>query len=138
MASAGKNQNQQQGESIEQYRARQRGSDASHTPDEWFDVIDGWTPIEVKSTTRRLASGRRGRWRLWKSQHEKLLEQEGEYDLAVIEDDDLVAEKTLSAKEMDEVINEANLSWTSAGDSHSMPSQQVKIPWNYVFDNLKQ
>lgn len=122
MASQGKNRNAKQGESIEQYRARQRGSDADHAPDEWFDVMDGWTPIEVKSTQRRLASGRRGRFRLWKVQHDKMEEQNGEYDLAVIDDDKIWEETTLSAEEVSEIIAERELTWTEAGD-HGMPSK---------------
>lgn len=135
MASQGRNENAAQGESIEQYRARQRGSDADHTPDEWFDVLDGWTPIEVKSTTRRLSSGRRGRLRLWRTQHETLLEQGGEYDVVVIEDDEISAETTVTAERMDEILTDGGLSWTNAGQSHGMPSQQVKVPWHYVINN---
>lgn len=133
MATQGKNANAQQGESIEQYRARRRGSDADHTPDQWFDVMDGWTPIEVKSTQRTLGSGRSGRWRLWQNQHEKMVEQGGEYDLVVIEDDEIWREATLSADEVSAIIEDKGLSWTGAGE-HGMPSRQVKIPWPYAIE----
>lgn len=129
MATQGKNRNAQQGESIEQYRARERGGD--HTPDEWFDVLDGFDVIEVKSTQKTLASGRSGRWRLWRKQHEKMVEQNGEYDLVVIDDDEIWREVTLSAAEVDDIISENGLSWTDAGN-HGMPSEQVKIPWHYA------
>lgn len=134
MASQGQNENAVQGETIEQHRARVRGSDAEHMPGEWFDLMDGWTVVEVKSTTRRLGSGRRGRWRLWKGQHEKMVEQGGEYDLVVIEDDEIWRSVTISADEVTEVIEDNDLSWTNAGDSHSMPTEQVKIPWKHVIN----
>lgn len=134
MASAGKNRNAKQGESIEQYRARQRGDGADHTPDEWFDVLDGWQPIEVKSTQRTLASGRKGRFRLWRNQHDGMTEQGGEYDFAVIDDDKVWKETTVSADRVSEIIDENDLSWTAAG-RHGMPTEQVKIPWNYVIES---
>lgn len=140
MASQGKNQNAKQGESMEQYRARRRGSDAVHTPGEWFDVMDGWDPVEVKSTQRRINTGedtvsapRNGRWRLWHSQHEKMVEQGGEYDLVVIDDGEIWRETTLSAEEVSDVITENELKWTGGG-GHGMSSEQVKIPWHYVFE----
>lgn len=147
MASQGKNRNAEQGESIEQYRARRRGGE--HTPGEWFDVMDGWQPVEVKSTQRRIntdpelvSSPRNGRWRLWRDQHEKMVEQGGEYDFVVIDDDgdddenesgDIWRETTVSADRVSEIIEQNELSWTGAG-KHGMPTEQVKIPWTYVID----
>lgn len=150
MASQGKNRNAEQGESIEQYRARVRGSDAVHTPGEWFDVMDGWQPVEVKSTQRRINEGedyvsaaRNGRWRLWRGQHEKMIEQDGEYDLVVIDDDgdqeenedgDIWRQTTISAEDVSEIIDENELSWTGGG-GHGMKTEQVKIPWHYALEN---
>lgn len=126
--------NADKGTSIERYRAKERNG--HHVPEAWFDVeAEDGTPVEVKSTQRRLASGRRGRFRFWQEQHENMEDHTGEYDLVVTEDDSTAFERTLSADEVSEVIEDAGISWTGAGDHHM--GRQAKVPWSYFFEDAE-
>jgi len=76
---SGSEANQQVGLAVERTVANDR--DAEHLGDSggWFDVDDDGTPVEVKSTKKRLESGRRGRYQLVKRNHANLRDHDGEY-----------------------------------------------------------
>lgn len=118
------NRNKDVGTSIESYRADQRGGE--RTPEAWFDVEDGSTIVEVKSTEKRLSSGRRGRYQLEEDQHENLLDHGGEYDFALRDGDDLAAERTMDASDVEDLLDEKDLKWPRAG--------KLKLPWSYVHE----
>lgn len=44
---------------------------------DWYDLVtDGGGYVEVKSTATRLSGGQKGRFRLWETQHERLVEHD--------------------------------------------------------------
>lgn len=119
------NQNKVLGRQIEQYRARQRGGDV--TPEAWFDVEapDG-TLVEVKSTERRLAYGRRGRYQIERENHENLVDHGGEYDFVLRDGDGTAIEETMDASEVEQLRQDHELKWPDGG--------KLKLPWSYVHD----
>lgn len=127
MASQGTNGNKEAGTRAEDYVARQTGG--TRTPNAWFDVETSHGIIEVKSTQERLSSGRRGRFRLWRSQHENLKDHGGRYWFLV----DGVGEREMDPAEIDRIMAEEGLSWTGSGD-HGQDTQQVKLTWPYVME----
>ena len=129
MASQGNNGNKAAGTSAEEYIAEQ--IDGFRTGGMWYDIE---TPHngkihEVKTTVETLSSGRNGRFRLWRDQHEKYLEEGGEYHFLV----DSVGYERLSAEEVDEIIEASGVEWTGAG-GHRGEKQQLKLRWPEVFD----
>lgn len=130
MASRATNANKEDGTRAEEYVAEQVHGE--RTPNEWYDVL-GPAPenrrIEVKSTQERLSSGRRGRFRLWRSQHERMKDADGRYWFLI----DGREPFQRSPEEVSEVIDENGLSWTGSG-SHEMDTEQVKIPWSHFID----
>lgn len=126
------NDNKQVGTSIEKYRARRR--DGQRTPEAWFDVeaADG-TLVEVKSTERRVdiqwaedRDPRRGRFQLVQENHENLVDHGGEYDFVLRDGDDAVAETTISAKEVDNLLDENGRTWPAGS--------KLKLVWSDIFD----
>jgi hypothetical protein len=99
------------------------------TPNEWYDVESVTGVHEVKSTVEELSSGRNGRFRLWKHQHERLEEEGGTYHFLV----DGVGIEEIPAEEVTELIEQGNLSWTGSGN-HGMDQRQVKIRWPEIFN----
>lgn len=133
MGASQRPQNAVKGEQIEQYRARER--DGEHVGSgAWFDVEnpDG-SPTEVKSARQTLASGRSGRFRLWLDQHANLKDHGGDYDLVLTADDRTVAEVTVEPEEIDEVIDEHDLTWAQSGD-HPKGNRQIKLVWSHIID----
>jgi hypothetical protein len=121
-------ENKAAGTQAEEYVADQVGGE--RTPNEWYDVLGPYGEvIEVKSTSEEYASGRRGRFRLWRSQHDRLIQEQGTYWFLV----DGLPTVRMDAREVSELLDRESLEWTGSG-SHEMESQQVKIPWNYVID----
>lgn len=126
-------ENAVKGEQIGEYRAKQRDGDYLGSV-AWFDVEDGdGTPVEVKSASKTLSSGPKGRFRLWLDQHANLKDHDGEYDLVLTDDGSTAAEVTLSPEEIDEVIEEKDLKWADSGD-HPKGNRQLKLVWSYVID----
>lgn len=118
---------------METHRAEARGGERVGS-EVWFDVEGGdGTIVEVKSCERRMSSGRRGRFRLWLDQHRNLRDHSGEYDFIVTDDDDVVEERTLSAADVDELIDDEDLKWSLSGDAHEK-HRQIKLVWTYVLD----
>jgi hypothetical protein len=63
----------------DRYRLRREGNHTS-----WCDALDAdGVPHEIKSTVHRRASGRPGRFRLWKDQHDRLAAAGGRYVFVV-------------------------------------------------------
>jgi hypothetical protein len=126
MASRATNANKEAGTQAEEYVARQIGGE--RTPNAWYDVEAGGIH-EVKSTQERLRSGRRGRFRLWKDQHQNLRDHGGTYHFLV----DGVGYVQLDAEEIDELMDEEGLTWAGSGD-HPQDTQQLKVTWRHIMD----
>lgn len=119
------NENKTVGRQIEKHRADQRNGE--HVPEAWFDVEDSdGTVVEVKSTERRLAGGRRGRYQLVEDQHDNLRDHNGEYDFVLRDGDGAVAQRTMDAEDVEELRQEKDLKWPDGG--------KLKLPWSYVHD----
>lgn len=109
-------QNKDLAEHIEEVRQNDRS--AEHTPDEeFFDLDDDGDLVEVKTTTRNVEnpSGvRTGRYQIEESNHRKLVEAGGTYDFVLRDENDAVLDvETMSAVELDELIEENNRTWPS-------------------------
>lgn len=121
-------ENKAEGTRAEEYVADR--TNGERMPNEWYDVLGPYgDKLEVKSTSEEYASGRRGRFRLWRDQHDRLQQDGGTYWFLV----DGMETVRLSPREVNEVIDKHSLSWTGSG-RHGMESEQVKIPWNYIMD----
>jgi len=118
--------NQQLGLDIEEAVARER--DAEHLGDSggWFDVDDDGTPVEVKSTEKRLQSGRRGRYQLIESNHANLRDHGGEYVFVLREGDSEVDRTTVTPSEIDDYVQAEDRKWPRGS--------KLKIPWTEVHD----
>lgn len=127
-------ENKRVGTSIEEYRAKQRGRHAERTPGvDFMDVDDDGTPVEVKSTEVRVAvkwdenrSPRRGRYQLKEDNHRNLVDHGGEYDFALRDDDGLVAERTMTADEVDDLLDANDRTWPE--------NSKLKLSWADIHD----
>ncbi|MBO4248363.1 hypothetical protein IL252_11115 [Halomicrobium sp. IBSBa] len=93
-------------------------------------LLERGTQVEIKSTIVTYADGRRGRFKIRRSQHETLLEIGGVYLFAVcrdLPDRPPVALKVVPATTVDEVIH----SWI---DSSGTRSDYAQVSWGSVFD----
>jgi hypothetical protein len=127
MASRATNANKEAGTQAEEYVAQQTGGE--RTPNAWFDMEAPEGIVEVKSTQERLSSGRRGRFRLWKDQHQNLKDHGGRYWFLV----DGVGVEQLDPEDIDDIVEEEGLSWAGSG-SHPQGSDQLKLTWTHVLD----
>jgi len=127
MASRATNANKEAGTQAENYVARQTGGE--RTPNAWFDVEAPDGIIEVKSTQERLSSGRRGRFRLWRDQHQNLKDHGGTYWFVV----EGKEPAQLDPEDIDDIMADNDLSWASAGE-HPQGTDQLKLTWTYVLD----
>lgn len=126
------NANKYLGEHVEEDRADARGGE--RTPEAWFDVDDDGTPVEVKSTERRLSYGRRGRYQIERTNHENLLDHGGEYDFVLRdgsgedgEQYDTAATRIgVDASTVEAWREERGLKWPDGG--------KLKLPWSQVHD----
>jgi hypothetical protein len=117
-------------------------------PDEpwWFDaratrpvdaspfgtVIPG-TPVESKAARYRIADGgttRRGQWWLRQPSHERLVEADGEYVLAVYTPENGVLSMRLVPAWW---VDDLSLTWSACGDRHHA-DRAARVPWSRVFD----
>lgn len=123
------NNNKEAGTQAEEYVARQMNGE--RTPNAWYDVDAGdGTLIEVKSTQGRLSDGRRGRFRLWKEQHEALRDHDGLYWFLV---DGGGIRENVEPEEIDAIMERENLKWTGSG-SHPKEDKQLKLTWSHILD----
>lgn len=123
--------NRNLGRQVEQHRADARGGE--HRPDmDFFDVeaSDG-TPVEVKSTRRTVENpsvDRSGRYQIVGDNHEELVEQGGEYDFVLRDqNDDELETVTLAAEEVDRIIAENDLKWPTGS--------KLKLSYHYIHEN---
>jgi len=130
------NDNKRLGTAAEEQRAEAR--DGRRTPEAWFDVEgDSEDVVEVKSTERRLSSGRRGRYQIKQYNHENLVDHGGVYDFVLrdtdgdswdLEDPDDTAATRLSvpASTVEDWRQDRGLKWPDGG--------KLKLPWTDVHD----
>ena len=99
-----------------------------------FTVLSQGTPVDTKSCWRSYESGRCGRIKITKPNHERLLEAGGEYAIVVIENDttDVLRAALTSAETVDAMID----SWWPSGRSRRDDGPFVQLPWSRFFDDL--
>lgn len=125
MASRATNENKKIGTNAEAYIARQINGE--RTPEAWFDVENQEGIHEVKSTQETLTySNRRGRFRLWKDQHDNLKDHNGTYHFLV----DGVGYVTVPPEYIDTLRDQEGRKWTGAGTTGKSP--QLKISWRDI------
>lgn len=125
-------ENRALGVQVEKSRADARGPSAKHVgTDGWFDVEDGQTPVEVKSAEKDVTvnwddSGRTrpGRYQLDEDNHNNLVDHGGEYDFVLRDGKDTVAERTMTAAEVDDLIDELDRKWPTGS--------KLKLSWKDV------
>lgn len=131
MASRSTNRNKEAGTQAEDFVARE--VNGSRTPNAWYDVDHpSGAIIEVKSTQKRLGSGRRGRFRLWKEQHENLRDHGGRYWF-LVDGHGQGVRRNVPPEEIDGIIKRENRQWTGSG-SHPKEDKQLKIVWTHILD----
>lgn len=123
------NANKEAGTQAEEYVAQQTGG--TRTPNGTYDVETGSGRVaEVKSTQKRYDyDNRRGRFRLWKQQHQALKDEDGVYYFLV----EGMPPARIKPDAIDRIMREKGLSWTDSGPSHDK-GQQLKLNWKYVID----
>jgi hypothetical protein len=125
MATRATNANKEAGTQAENYVARRIGG--TRTPEAWYDVETSDGIHEVKSTEKMLDySDRRGRFRLWKHQHENLRDHGGTYHFVV----DGVGHVEVDPEVVDTIRQQEGLKWTGAGNTGE--SAQLKLTWTHV------
>lgn len=107
-------------------------------PGEGFGTIMPETPVEIKSALWRIdANGgdRRGRWLLRERSHRKLLEENGEYALAVVNPDEggIVALALRPAWWVDALVT----TWSPCSARQSR-RRVAQIPWGQAFADSRQ
>lgn len=130
-------ENRQLGVSVEKHRARERGPSAEHVGTEgWYDVYDDG-PVEVKSTERRVTvdwngqgSSRPGRYQIEEDNHANLRDHGGEYDFVLRDGDQTVAERTMSAAEVDDLLTELDRTWPDGS--------KLKLSWRQVHPDVTE
>lgn len=124
------------GTQVEEYRAKERNGE--RTPEAWFDVEDGdGTLVEVKSCDRRVAvtygdndHTRPGRYQIDEDNHYNLLDHGGVYDFVLKDGDGTAAERTMTAREVEDLREEKGLQWPESG--------KLKLLWKYVHPEVAE
>jgi len=106
--------NKRLGTAIEERRAEARG--AEHTPEqEYYDLRDDGTQVEVKSTKRTIQNpnyNRTGRYQLEPENHHELVEVGGVYDFVLRNsENDIVDVRTLAAENVDRLLAANDRTW---------------------------
>lgn len=122
-----KSANKRLGTHMEERRAEARR--AAHTPEqEWHDLEDGDTPVEVKTTKRTVQSGDRerpGRYQLEGENHHQLVEQGGEYDFVLRDSEgDVVDVVTKEAAQVEKLLTDAGRKWPVGS--------KLKLQWTAI------
>lgn len=94
-------------------------------------VVEAGTPIEVKSCRNWIDDGRRGRWWIREGAHERLLKADGEYALAIRDDDNDVLRAVLVPAHTVDVLLAGR--WTNCGEHH-VAERSAQLPWSAVLD----
>lgn len=114
---------------MEERRAEARNG--RHTPEqEYYDVMDDGTRVEVKTTQRIVKNpnyNRKGRYQLEGDNHQELVEQGGVYDFMLRDDDGEVVEvKTMEAASVDNLLVENDREWPTGS--------KLKIRWDVIHE----
>lgn len=124
---ASREQNRQLGVQVEKSRARDRGGEHVGT-DGWFDVEDSdGSPVEVKSTEVEVENPtetRPGRYQIDEDNHANLRDHGGVYDFVLRDGDVEVDVETMTAAEVDDLIDENDRKWPSGS--------KLKLSWKDV------
>lgn len=98
-------------------------------------VVSAETPVDTKSCWRSYDDGRCGRIKIKKSNHERLLEANGEYAIVVIENGttEVLRASLTSAETVDCLID----NWWPSGRSCRDDGPFVQLPWSRFFDDLE-
>ncbi|WP_207590528.1 hypothetical protein [Halomontanus rarus] len=106
-----------------------------------FIVVSRGTPVDVKSCWD-VYDGRAGRIKIKKSNHDTLLEEDGEYVISVldreasdVEDESICVLRAAltSAKTVDAMVD----TWWPCGRSQRDDGPFVQLPWTRFFDDLR-
>ncbi len=97
-------------------------------------VLSEGTPVDVKSCWRAYDSGRCGRIKISKPNHDRLLEADGEYVIVVLDEEtnEVLRSALTSARTVDALID----SWWSSGRSRRDSGPFVQLPWSRFFDDV--
>lgn len=97
-------------------------------------VVEAGTPVETKACRVEISDGARaGRWWFRGESHDRLLEESGEYALAVYDVHDGIRRLSLISSETVDCLLADR--WTSAGPGHRA-DRCAQLPWSAVFDDL--
>lgn len=97
---------------------------------EWYDArLEDGTPVEIKACSFRVSDAsttRRGRFWIRKSNHDRLLEEDGKYRLVVYDDDrQILVEITVPANVLEDAIG----AWIESGTT-----TYTQVRWPAVID----
>lgn len=102
------------------------------------ELMEGDLSVEVKGCCEQYHSGRVGRLRFWKRQHQELREVDGVYLIVVYNPDaqePVQRDRWVHWSSLEQIMEEGGYSWYSA-DGHTMWSEQTQIRWNRFFPEL--
>lgn len=118
--------------------------DARATADTSYDVgytsfgtIAAGTPIEVKAARYRITDGRttrRGRWWIRESSHDRLVENDGEYALAVYDTDPERENAVLALSLRPAWWVDQLVTWSTWRPRHQA-DRAARVPWSQVFES---
>jgi len=125
----------------------ERVQDNGDAPD-WYDgrfvadlesdlggVIVGEGTLVESKACRREYRERRGRWWIRRRNHQKLLEADGEYVLAVYDPTgEILRQGLVSASTIDAIVDG---NWWDAGAGGNQAEEYVQLPWSAVFEDLE-
>lgn len=97
-------------------------------------IVAAGTPVEVK-TCRLAYDQRKGRWWIRRDNHERLLQDGGEYVLSVYKEatGEILRQRLVSAQIIDSLIDQ----WWAAGNGHHETTEEfVQLPWSKVFNGV--
>lgn len=127
------------GEEIEEVVAEEHGLQIDRQ--RHHDAVDDdGNEIQIKGTLRRMNydESRRGRFRVWDQEMENV----DYYVMAVYEgspsDPDIVTMRRVETEELAEIIEEEEISWSSAGTTATGNERQAKVSWAAVFPELAE
>lgn len=127
------------GEKAEDYAEEERGvACLNGTVD--GELRSSALAVEVKGCIIIYPSGRCGRLRFWKRQHEKVKEADGVYLVIVYdveEREPVQYDRFVHWSSLEAIMEEYDYSWYDARE-HSMSSQQTQIPWKRFFPEISE
>lgn len=123
------------GRSVERQIIKQNGYRLADGGREWRDAVtDRGRDIEIKAAQRTRSSGKPGRFRIFRSSHEKLIENSGAYHFAVYRPrgsgGEILKDRTLLPRRL------TGFDWSNSDHETRRVSdraEQVKIPIRAIF-----